>query len=57
MPLHNPRVRRNPQLLHARLTGQLNRRTIEQMRAAVAELASSSPVVIARTLNAPAISG
>jgi hypothetical protein len=27
-------VRRNPQLLHARLTGQLSRRTIEQIRAA-----------------------
>jgi anti-anti-sigma regulatory factor len=35
-------VRRNPQLLHARLTGQLSRRTIEQMRAAVGEQASST---------------
>ena len=33
-------VRRSPQLLHARLTGQLSRRTIEQVRCAVRELSS-----------------
>ena len=35
-------VRRSPQLLHARLTGQLSRSTIEQIRCAAAELASST---------------
>ena len=33
-------VRRNPQLLHVRLTGQLSHRTIEQVRRAVRELSS-----------------
>jgi anti-anti-sigma regulatory factor len=35
-------VRRGPQLLHVRLTGQLSRRTIDQIRSAAGDLASST---------------
>ena len=35
-------VRRNPQLLRARFTGQLSRRTIDQIRQAIEELAPST---------------